>query len=213
MNDLNSLTERLRRARRTLDRQLGESDAITRTCTSLQHDINQLTAEVTDYARAAAVLTTIGEQRQADAQQKIEQIVTQGLQSIFGDDLSFHLSPTVRGNRPEVDFVVRSTIAGRTVDTPVMDARGGGLAAVIGFLLRVVVMLLSGTRDSVLILDETFAHLSAEYEPRLAEFLRELVDRTDIQIIMVTHSDAFSDLADTRYRFRLVDGVTAVETV
>jgi DNA repair exonuclease SbcCD ATPase subunit len=62
----------------------------------------------------------------------------------------------------------------------------------------------------VLFLDESFAQLSEEYEPRLAEFLRELVDKTDLQIIMVTHSHAFSDIADQVYRFDLNDAGTTV---
>ncbi len=210
---LTDLTVRLRRARRTLDRQAGEAAALTRQEKVLHAEIEHLTALHADLTRAAAVLTSIGEERQADAQRTVEQLVTKGLHAIFGADLSFHLVPVVRGNRPEIDFVVRSRLDGADMDTPVMDARGGGLAATIGFLLRLVVLLLSRDRqDSVLFLDETFAHLSAEYEPRLAEFLRDLVDQTGVQIVMVTHSDAFSDLADTRYRFTLRNGVTNVET-
>ncbi len=205
--------ERLRRVRRTLDRESGEATALAITGKRLQEEIAALTQRVEDYRHVAALLTTIGETRQAEAQKVIETLVTQGLQTIFGDDLTFHLVPAVRGNRPEIDFVVRSQMDTTTVDTPVIDARGGGLTAVVGCLLRIVVLLLSGRRDTPLILDETFAHVSAEYEPRLAEFLRELVDKTGIQIIMVTHSEAFSDLADTRYRFRLDNGVTKVETL
>ena len=53
------------------------------------------------------------------------------------------------------------------------------------------------------VLDETFAALSVEYEGRLAEFIRELVDRTETQVLLVTHSDAYSDYADNVYRFSL----------
>ena len=213
MNDrLTDLHTRVRRARRALDRQAGESAALSRQAVDLRQEIERLTTLHTDLTHAAAVLTSIGEERQADAQRTVEQLVTKGLQAIFGDELSFHLVPVVRGNRPEVDLIVRSTLDGADMDTPVMDARGGGLAATIGFLLRLVVLLLSRDRqDTVLFLDETFAHLSADYEPRLAEFLRDLVDETGVQIVMVTHSDAFSDLADTRYRFTLRNGVTHVE--
>ncbi len=211
---LTALTQRVRAARRTLDRQVGEAHAIARAGQQVQADIAALTADIDDLARAAAVLTSIGEQRQAAAQAQIETLVTKGLQTIFGDDLTFHLVPVVRGNRPEVDFVVRSAMGNVVVDTPVIDARGGGLAAVVGFLLRLVILLLSpGRQDSVLVLDETFAHVSAEYEPRLAEFLRELVDQTGVQIILVTHSDAFSDAADVRYRFVLDRGVTRATAV
>jgi DNA repair exonuclease SbcCD ATPase subunit len=210
---LASLTERLRRSRRALDRQAGEAQALARQGRTLTEQIDRLEAEIEHFTRAAAVLTSIGEARQAKAQATIEALVTKGLHAIFGTDLSFHLQPVVRGNRPEVDFVVRSTLDdGTTVDTPVMDARGGGLAAVIGTLLRLVVLLLSRDRQApVLFLDETFAHLSADYEPRMAEFLRNLVDQTpDVQVVLVTHSDAFTDLADAVYRFTLTGGVTQV---
>ncbi len=214
-HDLTALTDRLRRARRALDRLAGEAAAVARQGIHLNEQITALTTEHDDLARAATVLTGIGEHRQADAQRQIETLVTTGLQTIFGDDLSFHLVPTVRGNRPEIDFVVRSTVGATTVDTPVLDARGGGLAATVGFLLRLVVLLLDTRRrgDTVLFLDETFAHVSAEYEPRLAEFIAELVTRTGIQIVLVTHSDAFTDLADRRYRFELRDGITQVRTM
>ncbi len=213
MTRLGDRLERLRRVRRNLDRETGQLTALATNGKRLQGEIETLTAQVEDYRHVAALLTTIGENRQADAQKVIETLVTQGLQTIFGDDLTFHLVPAVRANRPEIDFVVRSRIDNTTVDTPVLDARGGGLTAVVGCLLRIVVLLLSGRRDTPLILDETFAHVSAEYEPRLGEFLRELVDKTGIQIIMVTHSEAFTDLADTRYRFHLVNGVTKVEAL
>ncbi len=208
---LAQLTTRLRHARRELDRDAGEARAVLTRARAIHTEVTDLRAQIALHERAAALLATIGEQRQADTQRRIETLVTQGLRTIFGEDLSFHLLPVVRGKRPEVDMVVRSHIGGTLVETPVMEARGGGLAAVIGFLLRLVVLLLSAHReDTVLVLDETFAHLSAEYEPRMAEFLRDLVERTGVQIILVTHSDAFSDAADTNIRFRLVDGKTRV---
>ncbi len=213
MSDLATLTTRLHRHRRHLDRQVGAAQAIARHGNAVQAEVLDLTTRVDAYTRAAAVLTRIGEERQEQAHRTIENLITRGLRTIFDDTLSFHLVPVVRGNRPEIDFVVRSDLDGTTVDTPVMDARGGGLAAIVGFLLRLVVELLSPRRDAPILLDETFAHVSAEYEPRLAEFLRDLVDRTGIQIIMVTHSDAYADTADTRYRFRLTRGVTHVEAL
>jgi len=207
-----ALRTRLTAARRRLDRRAGEAQAIARRGTQLQREIVDLSSEVDTLARASAVLTSIGEERQAEVQKQIETLVTKGLQTIFSDDLSFHLVSTVRHNRPEVDFIVRSTIGSTRVDTPVLDARGGGLSATVGFLLRAVILLLDAQRNGqVLFLDETFSHVSAEYEGRLAEFIRELVDKTNMQIIMVTHSEAFSDVADVKHRFRLVNGATVVD--
>jgi len=178
--------------------------------------VEALTAEKTTYERAAAVLGSIGEQRQQAAQAQVEALVTRGLQSVFGEELSFHIEQSMNGARPEVSFLVRSTLPdGKIIETDVMSSRGGGLASVVGFLLRVVIMLLSKkSQQSVIFLDETFGMLSQEYEGRMAEFLRKLADEAGIQFVMVTHSDAYSDLADKRYRFELNrQGMTTVKEI
>lgn len=212
---LTELLQHMHRQRRLIDQQVGAARVVAVTGNRLQREIADLNDAVEVHTQAAAVLTAIGEERQNQAQQQIEALVTQGLRTIFGDELSFHIVPSVRAKVPVVDFVIRSTLDGGTVvDTDIMDARGGGLAATVGALLRLVVLLLSRDRqDTVLLLDETFAHVSAEYQPRLAEFLRELVDHTGIQIIMVTHSDVFTEAADFRYRFDQVDGITRVRSI
>lgn len=212
MADLVTLTDRLRRQRRTLDRVVGEARAVATAGKRVTAEIADLREQIDTHEKAAAVLASIGEQRQTAVQHQVETLVTEGLHSIFGDDTTFHLVPGTRAKTPVVDFVIRSRLGTTVVDTDILDARGGGLAAIVGFLLRVVVLLLDADRrgHAVIALDETFAHVSADYEPRVAEFLRVLVDRTGIQIILVTHSDVYSDYADTRYRTALVDGITRV---
>jgi predicted ATPase len=212
LSNLEQISLRVRRLRRVVDTQIAEARVIATTGKQLKEEIELASHDVDLYNKVAITLASIGEQRQADAQKQIEELVTRGLRTIFGDELSFHVIQTQRGKIPEVKFVVRSLVNNKPVETPVMDARGGGLAAVVGFLLRLVVLLLSkDVKEPVLVLDESFSHVSAEYEQPLAEFIKELVDKTKVQIIMVTHSDAFSEFADKRYRFKLVNGVTKVE--
>lgn len=182
----------------------------------VEAEIASLTAQKATYERAAAVLGSIGEARQQAAQGQVEALVTKGLQSVFGEELSFHIEQAMNGVRPEVNFLVRSTLPdGKIIETDVMSSRGGGLASVVGFLLRVVIMLLDRkSQENVIFLDETFGMLSQEYEGRMAEFLRKLADEAGIIIILVTHSDAYSDLADKRYRFELnKQGTTVVKEI
>ncbi len=212
MTNLAQISVRVKNLRRVVDKRIAEARVIATTGKQLNEEIELAANDVDLYNKVAITLASIGEQRQADAQTKIEELVTRGLQTIFQDDLSFHVLQTQRGKTPEVKFVVRSSAGNKTVETPVMDARGGGLAAVVGFLLRLVVLLLSkDVKEPVLVLDESFSHVSAEYERPLAEFIKELVDKTKVQIILVTHSDAFSEFADRLYKFKLVNGITKVE--
>lgn len=162
------------------------------------------------HEKVLGVLTRCGEARQESAQRQVEGLVTRALQAIFGENLSFRLIPAVKANRAEIDFVLRSVLDdGTEVDTPVLEARGGGMAAVVGFVLRLVVLLLTPGARRVLFLDESFGMVSAEYEQPLAEFLREVADKAGVQVVLVTHSHAYDDLADVSYRLELgPDGAT-----
>lgn len=212
MTDLDSLALRARTGRRRIDALQGEMRATLTRGKSLQGEISELEELVADLERVTVLLNSMGEDRQDAAQRRIEELVTRGLQTIFDETLSFHIIQSQRGKAVTVDFMVRTTLAAGAVETPVMDARGGGLAATIGFLLRLVVMLLSkGTRsENLLVLDETFAHVSDEYVGPVGEFLREIVDKTGIQILMVTHQPEFGEVADKVYRFTTEDGKTVV---
>jgi ABC-type lipoprotein export system ATPase subunit len=83
---------------------------------------------------------------------------------------------------------------------------------VTGFVLRLVVLLLTPRARRILWLDEAFGMVSREFEARVAEFLQVIAERADVQIVLVTHSDAYDDAADMRYRLESgSDGMTAVK--
>lgn len=206
------LDHRMRTARTLIERERAEAFTLATQGKALLAEIENLNQVVDLHEQAAHILTAIGETRQDTAQRAIESLVSQGLSTIFDEQLSFHLVQGVRAKAPVVDFVIRSALDdGTIVETDVLTARGGGLAAVVGFLLRLVILLLSRDRqDTVLFLDETFAHVSADYLPRLIEFLKDLVAKTGVQIVMVTHEESFQEAADVVYHLKLVDGLTRV---
>lgn len=215
MTDIETTAARVAANRRVLDQRLGEARAVLARGKELEVEVGDLAAEVADLERVSVLLNSLGEERQAAAQGTIEDLVTKGLQTIFDETLSFHIQAASKGKTSVVDFMVRTTLPTGTVETPVMDARGGGLAATVGFLLRVVVLLLrtQGKGKQLLVLDESFAHVSAEYLPGIAEFLREIVDKSGVQIILVTHQEELAESADTVYRFATKDGKTVVTHV
>jgi DNA repair exonuclease SbcCD ATPase subunit len=214
MDTIDELTIRTRNRRRALDALAGEARAVLTRGKDLQAEVAELSNTIEDLERVSGLLNSLGEERQLKAQTVIEELVTRGLQTIFDDSLSFHIVQSVRARTAVVDFVVRTSLAdGVTVDTPVMEARGGGLAATIGFLLRVVVMLLRKDPESenLLVLDETFAHVSEDYLAGVGQFLREIVDKSNIQIILVTHQKEFLEYSDKVYKFSSVNGETKAE--
>ena len=211
--NLQQLKDRVIAERKRLDALAVEARLLAEEGKSIQTEVASLQSTAEELEKAALLLASISEERQKEAQTKIENLVSQGLQKIFGPEWSFHVVPSVRGKTPVVEFKVRTvTEDGRMLETSVVDARGAGLAAVVGFLLRLVLILLS-QKPSVLILDETFANLSDFYIPKLIEFIREVVDKTNLQIIMVTHEKRFAEVADRCYQFSLDShGMTKAES-
>ena len=215
MSSTAEMASRVRSARSWADRQAGEARAIGEAGKRAVADRDRLKAMLEQHETVVKLLTRTGEERQDAAQRQVEELVTRGLQVVFDTSVSFHLIPSVKANQAQLDFIIRTTLAGGVqVDTPVMEARGGGMAAVTGFLLRLVVLLLTPETRArrFLVLDETFGMVSAEYEPRVAEFLREVADKAGVQILLVTHSTAFSDAADASYHFSLDEAGTTTVT-
>lgn len=205
------LEARARRCQRELDLRTGEALELARRGKAAEAEAARFRGEAELYEGLCAVFTRVGEQHQAAVQGQVEEFVTRGLQVIFGEELSFRLVPSVKRDQASLEFVLVSAYGDQVIETPVMEARGGGMAAVVGFVLRLVVLLLTPGARRFLALDETFAHVSESYVPRLAEFLREVADKAGVQLLLVTHSTGYGDVADVKYRLVLgPDGTTQV---
>jgi DNA repair exonuclease SbcCD ATPase subunit len=164
------------------------------------------------YAKTGALLTTLGEERQESARALFEDLATRALRAIFDDGLSFRLLPGESGGQATLEPVIRSEHeGGAVIETPVMDARGGGMAVVVGFILRLVMVKLTPGAQQILFLDETFAMVSEAYRAQLAGFLREVADKAGVQLVMITHDPVYAQYADVTVRLALgPDGVTRV---
>lgn len=182
-----------------VNRQRAEKVSVDRRLKKLNDEVFVLNHHAEDLEKIHAVITKYVQTYQESFLQHIEGVVTKGLQAIFEEPMVFRVEQIVTGKRLEVKFWLSTQFGVETLETSIMDSRGGGVGAVIGFLLRVSIILLMPKQRKILLLDETFAQLSAEYLPNLSEFIRQLVDQSDIQIIMVTHQEELAESADVCY--------------
>jgi chromosome segregation ATPase len=208
--DPTDLRRTLIRQRRAVERLRGERTAAERAVATATEQIIVLEKEVQLAERAHALLSSFAETSQADLLAKIQGIVTYGLRVVFGEDMSFHMTSVKRGNTTATDLTIRSSIGGTVVETDILSARGGGVAAVAGVILRITMLLLTPSAPKFMALDEAFAQLSDDKISALIGFIKELVDRTDLQLIVVTHTaiDEWREAADKVYHLTNVNGVT-----
>lgn len=206
---VSELQARVDAARSRLDRDVGAAQAVARR--GREAAVRAAEAKELEAAaeEAGRLLAKFSDERQERVVSAIESIASAGITSVFGTEMALHLRQTVRARRVEIDVTVSSD----GLETSVLEARGGGLAAVVAFLLRVTVLLLTNDARRLIVADESFAHLSAEYAPRMATFLREMCERTDTQCILVTHDESFVEAADVVVRMVGSGDGTAAEVV
>lgn len=176
----------------------GRRSALEDQAESLRQEVDTLTSEAELINKVLTVYHRLDESIQEYFLAALERLVTAGIQAIFQDEISFHIRPKVRGNQVTMDFVLKNPDGS---ETDLIGSRGGGLISIIGVVLQIVtIRLMQDKIHQVLVLDEPFSHLSAEYVEPCANFLRKLSDDLDVQIIMVTHQPEFLDVADKAYR-------------
>lgn len=191
-----ALSERFEARRTAFLARVGEATAVQAEFERVRAERDGSLVEEQTAEQVAALLQSYSEQEQADLHARIEGLVTQGLQAVFGEQLGFKMTPgSERGQA-----TLRFTVTGHGVETDVLEARGGGLAAVIGFLLRVIVTALHPAQPRrFFVLDETFGMVSAGFQEELGRFIRRLCDEAQLQVLLVTHAPRVGLHADRVY--------------
>lgn len=157
------------------------------------------------------LLHQTSEYSREQARQQVEWLVTNALQAIFGGEIEFKIELGENRNRPEAEFYVVSHYDGVELKVKPQDARGGGIVDVVSLALRFAILhLFQPPIGGPIILDEPAKHVSEEYIASVAQFLKNVSSYFQRQVVMVTHNNYLSEMADTAYRVELRDGKSQV---
>lgn len=194
-----------------VERTYGQYEARKVRVGQLTEEVAQLEADIGLLGLTEAALSTLLAEVSKENLQQIETLVTYGLHMVFDNHpLQFRFVQTQQRGGPSLEPVL---VAADGAESPILDAHGGGPAAVVGFLLRLIVCHRLGLYPLIL-LDEAFAMVSAEYVDNVAKLLKELAKQLNTTFVLVTQqrSGSFLEQADRAYELRETpDGVTFVE--
>jgi DNA repair exonuclease SbcCD ATPase subunit len=205
VQDVNVL---LRQKRSIFDQKLGEAKAVKRRKEELELQIEEMGLSISNYDKALAIFHSLSSVVQEHFTQSIEDLISEGLTSVFETSLQFKITPEIKGGQAVMQFSILNEDG---TETDILDARGGGLSALCGVLLRIVLLRLMDDKvRQILLLDEPLSHLSSAYVPAAGELLRRLSDELDIQIVMVTHQPEFADNATDIYELSSLNGRVSV---
>ena len=162
--------------------------------------------------QAQAFLQKIANETQEHLKFQIEDIVNLALETCFPNEYEFSIIFDIRAGKTEASLSFISKKTGREIDP--MNASGGGVVDLTAFALRIASYALDRTCDNVIILDEPFRFVSKGILNDVAEVTKNLANKLNLQIIMVTHETAMISIADRTFEVKKnMDGVSKVTVI
>lgn len=137
----------------------------------------------------------------------IENVVTEGLRSIFFDrDFRFTIKIKEERKVASAEFNLEERVK---KEWKIRDFKsvGGGVIDVVSVLLRISGLVLRRPpQRKILFLDEPFKHMAKEYLPKASAFLSKVTKELGMQIILTTHSEIVAEYADSVWKASLKEG-------
>lgn len=141
----------------------------------------------------------------------IEDIVTQALTVVFDQDYRFFIDLKTSGNQPVATYHLESDGIITQLKPPDYD-RGGGVADVVSLALRLAVGELVGVKGPFF-MDEVGKHVSQEYQPNLAYFLKSYSEKFKRQINLITHNEHLAEIGDVSIGVTRKNGASVITLI
>lgn len=199
---------RIRDLRRNLEQKKGERNQLQEQIRSTKEELKTARKDLRRHERAGEVLKAVALKTQQQLQYHISDIATMALEAVFPDPYELVAEFVQRRNKTECDLLFERD--GERLDP--LTASGGGAVDVASFALRVASWSMERPRlRNVLILDEPFRYLSAGLLPRASEMMREVAEKLNLQIVMVTHSEELMEGANRVFTVKQRKGISTVD--
>jgi DNA repair exonuclease SbcCD ATPase subunit len=142
--------------------------------------------------RVNIYFNTLVEQSITENRLFIESLINRCLSEVFDGGYAVRILEKKSGVRVIRYLEIMDTVSGISGGK---ESHGGGVLAVISFLLRFVISY-KFRFYPLLILDEPFSFVSKEYRSRLSRFVKELCKQFGYTILVISHEEEISEYAD-----------------
>lgn len=189
----------------------GKYENLVKTKDKVQVERVRITSENDIFLQARLLLSESSKFAKEQIKYQLENLVTHGLQYVFGEDKRFEIEIVESKNKTEAEFYVVSQIDSAEIKNKPQEARGGGVVDIVSLILKVAILQsYSPQIEGPLILDEPAKHVSDEYIEKVGEFIQQITQYFGRQVIMVTHNLHLSEIAETKYEVSQENGISRV---
>lgn len=169
----------------------------------IKENIETLNETIDNYSKSLEILNLASSEAKVAIVEFLQSIATDALRFVFNMPYSFKIVINEEG-RASCDFYLVETVNGvESLQSP-DEACGGGILDVIGSVLKVSYACLykNPKINGPIILDEPSKMLSEEASAKYSEFLKKICSRYNKQVLMITHNNSISAIADRQINIR-----------
>lgn len=165
--------------------------------------------------KSLVALQKLTDLKKKETTEKIENIISFGLQTIFEDSsYQFKILDSIKRKQVVYDFRVYSDSFKSAEGVSILDSRGGGVISIVSFLLRLVLMCMMDKKaERFMALDEPFNALSENYHENLVSAIKSITEKLGVQLLVVSHQKSLDAFGDVVYELKQVNGVTSAHLV
>ncbi len=192
--------------RNKLENLKGQKSQLENQITINKKNIKQYNQDKLESESAQKILQIVAKQTQDQIIFHISDIVTLALNSIFDEPYQFKLDFVEKRGKTEAElYFLRNDVK---IDP--LTASGGGVVDIASIALRIALWSLSN-RNNTIILDEPGKFISKNYINRVAEMLKMLSEKLNLQLILVTHINELKEKADKIFEVKIEKGISRIE--
>ena len=157
--------------------------------------ITEATEQIGIFDKVQILLQKTSEYARQQAKDRIESVVSEALNVVFGGNHSFVIDLGRRAGQPVADYWLNDGSTFTKLEKPDYD-RGGGKVDIISLALRLAIGEMEGITGPMF-LDEVGKHVSKEYAPNVAYFLKQYSAQFNRQIVLITHNADLAEIGET----------------
>lgn len=201
----------LRATRDALVAAKAQRDLLKRQWDTAQEDYQTADMQLSIFDKVQILLQQTSDYARRQIKERVESIVSEALNVVFGGNHSFIMQLTIKNNQPVTEYWLNDGATLTKLEKPDYD-RGGGKVDIISLALRLAVGEMEGV-NGPLFLDEVGKHVSKEYTANVAYFLKEYSAKFDRQIVLITHNADLAEIGEIGLTVGRKDGISEVITV
>ena len=191
--------------RNKLEQEKGKKESLLSLYSDKNEELKNINRDIRYLEQAVPIAQIVAQQTQQELKYHISELVTLALSAVFDDPYEFEIIFESKRGKTEARIVFLKN--GEEIDP--MTSSGGGAIVVAAFALRVALWNLQRPRSrNTLVLDEALKFLSLDLHAKAGKMLRMLSEKLEIQIILVTHSEAISEFAHKSYEIYQEGGIS-----